>query len=128
MRYLTVDEVVALHQRVLDQSGGSPGLRDDDRLRSAVAQPASMFGGMDLYPSLSDKAGALGYSLIQGHAFVDGNKRIGHLAIETFLVLNGYEIEADVDEQERIVLAVAAGTMKREEFTTWLQARLAPRR
>jgi death on curing protein len=63
----------------------------------------------------------LGYSLIQNHPFLDGNKRTGHTAIEVFLLLNHCEIQASVDEQERIVLQVASGKMDREAFTLWLR-------
>jgi len=80
------------------------------------------FGGEELYPTVVDKAGVLGYSVIANHPFVDGNKRTGHAAIEVFLVLNGYELRALVNEQERIVLQVASGELKREGFTDWLRA------
>ena len=60
-------------------------------------------------------------TFFQNHPFIDGNKRIGHAAMETFLVLNGYEIEAPVDEQERVILRVASGKMGREAFTQWLR-------
>ncbi len=85
------------------------------------------FGGQELYPTLVEKASALGFSLIRNHPFVDGNKRIGHAAMETFLVLNGYEIKASVDEQERVILQVASGEMGREAFTEWLRAHVVPR-
>nr|VFJ66299.1 MAG: death on curing protein [Candidatus Kentron sp. FW] len=74
---------------------------------------------------VSRKKLPLGYSLIRNHPFVDGNKRIGHAAMEVTLVLNGYEIDAGVDEQERVILAVAAGEFSRAEFTAWLRPRLA---
>jgi death-on-curing family protein len=77
-------------------------------LESTLAQPRMTFAGADLYPTLVEKAAALGYPLIQNHPFVDGNKRTGHAAMEVFLVLNGHEIRAAVDEQERIILQVAA--------------------
>jgi death-on-curing protein len=80
------------------------------------------FEGADLYPTLVSKAAALGYSLILNHPFVDGNKRVGHAAIEVMLVLNGCQLSASVDEQERVVLAVASGVMPRDEFTTWIEA------
>jgi len=69
----------------------------------------------------------LGYSLIMNHPFVDGNKRIGHAAMETFLVLDGFEIDATVDEQEQIILRVASGELKREDFTKWLRDHIAQR-
>lgn len=80
------------------------------------------FGGVDLYPTLVSKATALGYSLIMNHPFVDGNKRVGHAAMEVMLVLNGCQLSADVDEQERTVLAVASGAMSRDEFARWIEA------
>lgn len=124
IRYLTLPEVLELHRLVLEQSGGRPGLRDAGALDSALARPRMTFGGNDLYTTLSEKAAALGFSLIGNHPFVDGNKRVGHAAIETFLVLNGFELDASVDEQEQTILQVAAGRMTREELATWVQARL----
>ena len=82
------------------------------------------FGGADLYTSVAEKASALGFSLIQNHPFVDGNKRVGHAAIEVFLMLNGWEISADVDEQESIVIDVASGQLDREAFSSWLATHL----
>ncbi len=124
IRHLTIEDVLDLHARVIEYSGGSPGLRDWDLLESALAQPKAGFGGVELYPGLSEKAAAaLGYSLICNHPFRDGNKRIGHAAMELFLSRNGYRIEAVVEEQELVVLAVAAGEMNRGDFTIWLQSR-----
>ena len=89
-------------------------------LESALAQPRQTFGGTELYPTLVEKATALCFSLIKNHPFVDGNKRVGHAAMEVFLVLNGYEIKASLEEQEQVILDVAAGKMSREAFTEWL--------
>ena len=121
MRDLTLDEVLEVHRQVIAQSGGAEGLMHLSALESALAQPQMTFGGEDLYPSLVDKAAALGYALIKNHPFLDGNKRTGHAAMEVFLVLNGYEIRAAVDEQEHVILQVAASEIEREEFTTWLR-------
>jgi len=79
------------------------------------------FDGAELYPTLVEKASALGFSLIENHPFLDGNKRAGHAALETLLVLNGYQISASVDEQVAIILEVASGTVSRESFTVWLR-------
>jgi death-on-curing protein len=121
MRYHTLDEALELHRLAIKQAGGSPGVRDQGLLESALAQPEMTFAGQDLYPTLAEKAVALGYSLIMNHPFVDGNKRVGHAAMETSLVLHGYEIAADVDEQERVILAVAAGTTTRQDFGEWVR-------
>ncbi len=121
IRYLTLIEVLELHRRILEQSGGALGIRDMGLLESAIAQPRMTFGGEDLYPSLLKKAAALGFSILMNHPFVDGNKRTGHAATETFLVLNGLEINASVDEQEHIVLAIVSGELGREAFVEWLR-------
>jgi death-on-curing protein len=121
VRYLTLSEVLEVHRRVMAQSGGAEGLMHLSALESALAQPQMTFGGEELYPTLVDKAAAFGYALIKNHPFLDGNKRTGHAAMEVFLVLNGYEIRATVDEQEHVILAVAASEIDREEFTTWLR-------
>ncbi len=108
MRYLTLGEVVELHRLVLQADGGAAGIRDLGALDSAIAQPKATFGGSDLYPTVIEKAAALCFSLVQNHPSVDGNKRVGHAAMETFLVLNGTEIAAAVDDQERLMLDLAA--------------------
>ena len=120
MRYLSLQEVITLHSLLISQSGGSSGLRDRAPLESAVAQPEASFGGEDLYPDLASKAAALGHSLIQNHPFVDGNKRIGHAAMEVFLLLNSHEIDASVDDQEKIIIDVASGKVSRIELSEWL--------
>ncbi|HEX6716461.1 MAG TPA: type II toxin-antitoxin system death-on-curing family toxin [Pyrinomonadaceae bacterium] len=120
MRYLSLQEIISLHSLLIAQSGGSSGLRDRGALESAVAQPEASFGGEELYPDLARKAAALGHSLIQNHAFVDGNKRVGHAAMEVFLLLNGYEIDASVDEQETLIIDVASGKLSRIELGEWI--------
>ncbi len=121
IRYLTLVEVLNLHRQIIQQSGGALGVRDLGALESALAQPRMTFGGEDLYPTLADKAAALGFSIIMNHPFVDGNKRTGHAAMETFLVLNGLEISPSVDEQEQVILALASGNSGRESFVEWLK-------
>lgn len=121
MRYLTVGEVLDLYSRVMKQSGGGVGIRDLGALESAVAQPRMTFNGEELYPTIIEKASSFGFSLIQNHPFVDGNKRAGHAAMEIFLMLNGYEISASVDEQVDIILGVASGNVSRELFLEWLR-------
>jgi death-on-curing protein len=124
MRYLTVGEVLEIYSRVMRQSGGSVGILDLGALESAVAQPRMTFNGEELYPTITEKASALGFSLIQNHPFVDGNKRAGHAAMESFLMLNGREISASVDEQVEIILGVASGNIDRTDFTEWLKNRI----
>jgi death-on-curing protein len=122
MRYLTFAEVLYIHEHVLAQSGGHPGIRDLPALESALAQPKASAGGVDAYPSLEEKAAALCYSICSNHPFMDGNKRVAHAVMETFLILNGKEVQSTVEEQEQLMLAVAAGTARREELLDWLVA------
>ena len=125
-RYLSLAEVLTLHRRIIAETGGSDGLRDLGLLESALGQPRQTFGGEDLYPMLAGKAAALGFSLIKNHPFVDGNKRVGHAALEAMVMLNGMELSASVDDAEVEVLAVAAGERKREEFEIWVRTHLVP--
>jgi death on curing protein len=124
MRYLTIAEILETYRRVMDQTGGLVGIRDLGALESAVAQPYMTFSGDELYPSLAEKAAALGFSLIQNHPFADGNKRTGHAALESFLALNGHEINATLDEQVEIILSLASGKLSRQEFTSWIAGHL----
>lgn len=126
MRHLTTNEILALHLTIIHQSGGSLGLRDLGALESAISQPRQAFAGSDLYPSLAEKAAALCYSLVCNHPFVDGNKRIGHAAMEAFLILNGYELSADVDQLEELILRLASSKLSREELVTWLRQHMVP--
>jgi death-on-curing protein len=126
IRYLTLEEVLELHRLTLEQSGGLSGVRELGGLESAVAQPQMAFGGQELYPSLAEKAAALGFSLVCNHPFMDGNKRVGHAAMETFLVLNGWELAAEIDEQEQLILRLAAGSLKRDEFVVWVRSHVRP--
>lgn len=121
MRYLTVGEVLEIYSQVMEQSGGGVGIHNLGALESAVAQPRMTFNGEELYPTIVEKASALGFSLVQNHPFMDGNKRAGHAAMEVFLMLNNYEISAGADEQVEIVIRVASGKMDRNMFTEWLR-------
>ncbi len=120
MRYLSISEIFELHDRIISSSGGSRGIRDINALESAVNQPRQTFDQKDLYPDIVTKAAALCFSLVMNHPFIDGNKRVGHASMETFLILNGYEIIASVDEQESVMLSLAAGKMSRTNFLEWL--------
>lgn len=96
------------------------GIRNLSAIESALVQPIMTFGEQELYPTIAEKASAIGFSLIMNHPFADGNKRLGHAAMEVFLVMNGFEINAGIDEQERVILQLASGLIGREEFTVWL--------
>ena len=125
MRYLTLTQVLDLYRTLLKETGGALGIRDLDGLKSALAQPRMTFAGDELYPSVAEKAAALGFSLVMNHPFIDGNKRLGHAAMETFLMLNGYEINASVDDQESTLLKLAAGELERDQFVNWVREHIS---
>jgi len=120
MRYLSLSEVLELHHGIISSSGGSRGIRDIKALESSINQPLLTFDQKDLYPDIVTKAAAICFFLVMNHPFVDGYKRVGHAAMETFLVLNGYEIIANVDDQEKVMLELASGELTREKSTAWL--------
>jgi death-on-curing protein len=124
IRYLSLAEVTELHRRLLEATGGAAGIRDLASLEAAIAQPRMTFAGTDLYPTLAEKAAALCFALVRHHPFVDGNKRLGHAAMETFLVLNGAEVDAGLDDQERMMLDLAAGRVDRGQLVEWLRQHL----
>jgi death on curing protein len=124
--YLDISDIMQIHADVIEDSGGGSGIKEIDGVESAVAAPQTSYFGEAQYPSMAEKAAILGFILITRHPFVDGNKRVGHSAMAHFLYMNGYEITADDDEQEAIILSVAAGTMTQEAFAAWLQSKITP--
>jgi death-on-curing protein len=126
MKWLDLEQLFGIHAQAILRSGGSSGVRDRGALESALAQPMQTYGGTDLYPSLLDKAAALGFFLVRNHPFVDGNKRIGHAALEIVLQMNGFEILAHEQEQESIILTLAAGELSSDAFTQWVKSVVVP--
>jgi death-on-curing protein len=125
MRYLRLSEVLYLHDRILKESGGRHGVRNQGGLESALALPRQTFGEIELYPSIVEKAAILCFSLVNNHPFIDGNKRVAHAAMEIFLIRNGMELFADIDEQEQVMLHLASSRMSHEELIAWLQDKVS---
>ncbi|HAT12173.1 MAG TPA: type II toxin-antitoxin system death-on-curing family toxin [Planctomycetes bacterium] len=123
-RFITWDEALAIHADQIGRYGGTPGLRDEGLLRSALAQPEASFGGEWLHPTLADMAAAYMYHLAQNHPFVDGNKRVATVCGLHFLHLNGQTIVADQDAFADIILAIAGGRAGKDDLATWLRAHL----
>ena len=121
---LTKQQVILLHRDVIAQSGGSPEIRDEGLLESALNAPFQTFAGIELYPTIIDKVAQLGYSLIKNHAFVDGNKRIGTHVMLVFLMLNGIDVDYEDEELTRLILGVAAGEISSEQLLAWLQVHI----
>ena len=109
MKFLSKHQILMLHQHLIDETGGSPGLRDEGLLDSALNAPFQIFGDTSAYPSLQQKAVRLCYGLVKNHPFIDGNKRIGAHAMLVFLSVNGLELCYTQQELSDIILQVAAG-------------------
>jgi death-on-curing protein len=124
--FLSLDEVVEIHEQQIERYGGSTGLRDIAGLESAVATPQSTFGGEFLHTSIPAIAAAYLFHLCQNHAFVDGNKRVGANSAITFLLLNDWEPTFGEDELVGLVLSVACGSLGKSELTKIFAARCRP--
>lgn len=121
IRYLTVEQVLFLHARLIEETGGSHGLRDPALLQSAVSRPAGGFGDQDPYPDLFAKAAALMESLIRNRAFVDGNKRTGVAASALILRQNGYRLMTSSQDLEVFTLRLARSEIGVGEIAAWLE-------
>jgi len=121
MKYLTPEQVLFIHARVISETGGLNGIRDLTMLESAVGRPQATYGGKDLYETIYKKAAALLYSLINDHPFVDGNKRTGFVSAGLFLRINGYRLKAGNKSVENFTLAIAVQKTKLTEIETWLE-------
>ncbi|MBQ6206833.1 MAG: type II toxin-antitoxin system death-on-curing family toxin [Oscillospiraceae bacterium] len=120
MKRLTKEQVLRLHADLIEEFGGIHGLRDEGLLESALSAPFQTFDGQDLYPSVLEKAGRLGYGLIRNHPFLDGNKRIGVHALLVCLALNGVRLSYDDEDLIQTALGVASGSVAFEELCRWL--------
>ena len=120
MKVLSKRQILLLHQQLVDETGGSPGLRDEGLLDSALNAPFQVFGDTSAFPSLQQKAARLCYGLVKNHPFIDGNKRIGAHAMLVFLAVNGLELSYTQQELADIILQVASGEKGYEDLLAWL--------
>ncbi len=120
MKKLSKEQILMLHTQLIQQTGGSDGVRDYNLLESAIEAPFQSFGGDELYPTIRAKAARLGYGLIKNHCMLDGNKRIGTHAMLVLLVLNGIELRYTQKELYETILGVAAGSIEYEDLLQWI--------
>ena len=123
MRHLGYQQAIWIYRRVVEETGGSPGLRDEGLLRSALARPQASFGGQDLYPTLFEKAAALAESLVRNHPFVDGNKRMALACLHTFLRMNGFRLACSQEARAELILSVAEKRRTAQDTAEWLVKR-----
>lgn len=120
MKRLSKEQVLRLHSELIEQTGGSDGVRDYNLLDSALETPFQSFGGDELYPTIQAKAARLGYGLIKNHCMIDGNKRIGTHVMLVFLAINGIELEYSQKELYETILDIAAGNIGYDELLQWI--------
>jgi death-on-curing protein len=113
--FLSLAEVLEIHQDQIARYGGDPGIRDMGLLKSALGMPLATFGGEFLHTDIFEMAAAYLFHLVKNHPFIDGNKRVGAVAAIVFLALNGYEFDAPEEDFADMVLAVARGELDKAE-------------
>ncbi len=120
-------DVLAIHDRVMAEHGGAPGLRDEALLKSAIARPRQHFAYADS-PKIVEMAALYAAGIVRNHPFVDGNKRTGFVIGVLFLELNGYQFTATEEDATQAVLGLAAGRLREPEFTSWIAGNSRPTR
>jgi death-on-curing protein len=123
--FLTVEQVLAIHRRVIEEFGGDAAVMDDGLLESAVMMAAAQYAGEFLHPDIPAMAAAYLFHLCRNHAFVDGNKRTALAAAEVFLLLNGWRLDATNRQLEQLTLRLAEGTLGKDEVTAFFRRRAA---
>jgi death on curing protein len=118
--WLLKDTVLALHERLLADFGGSAGLRDEGLLDSALARPENLFAYGT--PSVFDLAASYAFGLVKNHPFIDGNKRVGFAAALVFLEINGRRFQASEADATIQTLGLAGGAVNEAAYSTWLKA------
>jgi death-on-curing protein len=119
--FLTLDEVVAIHRDQIERYGGSVGVRDWGLLKSAIAMPAVTFGGQYLHADLCEMAAAYLFHIVQNHPFIDGNKRVGAVAADVFLMLNNVRLIGGQDDYAELVLSVARGEASKSDAAAFFR-------
>jgi death on curing protein len=120
---IDLQEVFEIHQVLIQQFGGSQGVRDERLLKSAIERPFSGFGETEFYPTPEEKAGAILESIVKNHPFIDGNKRTGYVLMRLILMQFGKDITATQDEKYSFVIEVASGQIELQEIVAWIRNR-----
>lgn len=125
IRWLLIDRVVAIHSRQIAEHGGGDGVRDIGLLESALARPENI-AAYEPAADIASLAAAYAFGIVKNHPFIDGNKRTGYVVMETFLIKNGYELNATPADKYTTILQLAEGTLSEGELACWLRERIVP--
>jgi death on curing protein len=118
---ISIDEVKILHQTLIENFGGSKGIRDKGALESALARPFQTFDNSELYPSVIEKAASLVESILINHPFIDGNKRTGYTLLRLYLLQNGLDIVTSSDNKYEFIINIASGAFQYDKILEWLK-------
>jgi death-on-curing protein len=124
IKWLLEETVQAIHKRQIAEHGGSDGVRDEGLLLSALARPQNLLADSEETPDISALAASLAYGIAKNHPFIDGNKRTALVVARTFLLLNGFNINANQEEKYLTFLKLAEGNLSEEELTDWIRQKL----
>jgi death on curing protein len=125
-KFLSIDQVITIHEDQVISFGGKSGIRDEGLLDSALAQPQATFGGELLHPTIYEQAGAYLYHLVMNHPFVDGNKRTAFAVMDTFIILNGYSLDFSGEQAYNLVIRVVQGEISKDDLIDFLQMHIQP--
>ncbi|MEH2037411.1 type II toxin-antitoxin system death-on-curing family toxin [Nostoc sp.] len=123
-RFLSISQVLDIHQDEINSFGGTSGVRDEGLLDSALAQPQATFGGELLHPTIHEQAAAYLYHLAMNHPFIDGNKRTAFAVMDTFITLNGYSLNLSQEQAYNLVIQVVQKEISKEELSALLELHL----
>lgn len=119
----TVDDVLLMHEKIIERTGGASGVRSLPLIESAVQRFHASFSGQDAHATIEEKAAAVACGLIQNHGFVDGNKRIGVAVMRLILLQNGIQIQYSQQDLVQIALTVANGKSDVADVTAWIRGK-----
>lgn len=122
MEMIALEEIIIFHEKIIEKTGGSQGIRDIGLIESAINRPFQTYDGIELYPEIESKISAITYSLINNHGFVDGNKRIGVSVMLLLLKLNDIKIEYKQEELVDLGIKIAENKYKEEDIKKWIES------
>lgn len=124
VQYVSLEDALAIHELSIRRYGGIDGTRDEGLLQSALAQPQQTFGGVELYPSLAEKAARYAFGIVNNHPFADGNKRTGAAVLAVFLRANGVRFKPRLIDMQKQIIALADGSLGYDELVAWIEEQL----
>lgn len=124
IQYVSLEEALAIHALSIQRYGGIEGIRDEGLLESALAQPLQTFDGVELYPSLAEKAARYAFGIVNNHPFADGNKRTGAAVLAVFLRANEVRFKPRLIDMQDTIIALADGSLSYDEIVSWIEAQM----